>query len=711
VEELVGFITGSVNLATQEAPLRARAVTVTTNFFRGLGIAPVIGRAFVDGEDRAGAAKVAVISDRLWREQLNAATDVLGATLRLNAEEYTVVGVLPESFWFPGDPQVVVPFAWTDQNLTENRGSRMMEVFARLRTGATAAAADAELKVIHARLAQEYPESNKDWSTMTFSVRDWMLGYDRTSLWLLAGAVLLVLIIGCVNVANLMLVRGERRQREFAVRVAMGASRRHLAGEFVLESLVLAAFASALGIGVAWTATRVLLALFGGALPRADQVGLGIPVVAFAGGLALLTGLIVGIVPALRTDTRHLYAALRAGAHGMARGGSGLQRTLVSAEVALAVLLAMGAGLLLNSFWRLNRVETGIDPRNSLTFQLSLPAAAYASSEEVTDFYVRALDRIHAIAGVQHAGITERIPLLGGYNITTLASPDDPELVARFVEIRRTTPGFFPAAGIPLLSGRLLTEDDARNRAAVVVISDELASTIFPNGDAIGKRIDPGWGNAGYDVVGIVGSVRDFGLTRDERPAFYWPYTVPDATRSMVFIVRTRGGDPLAVVPNIRAAIAELDPTLPIYDIATMEDIVIRTVGNRRFATSLFAAFGVLALALAALGIFGVLAYAVEQRTREVGIRMALGASTRSVTGMVVAQGLRLTSLGLVVGVVGALFASRLLSNLLWEVKPADPMTFFAVALVSLATALAAAYLPARRAARIDPARLVRQVE
>ncbi|NIQ52758.1 MAG: FtsX-like permease family protein, partial [Gammaproteobacteria bacterium] len=430
---------------------------------------------------------------------------------------------------------------------------------------------------------------------------------------------------------------------------------------------------------------------------------------AFAVGLALFTGLLVGLVPALRTDTRQLQEALRAGAQGVIRGGSSLQRMLVAGEVALAVMLVAGAGLLLNSFWHINRVEAGIRPERAFVFRTDLPDAAYETPESAIEFYRSAVERIAAIPGVQHVGLTDRVPMLGGYNITVLESPDDPELEAKFVEVRRVTPGFFPAAGIPLLEGRPLTEEDGLREAEVVVISDVLASALFPDGNAVGERIYPGWNEDGYEVVGVVGSVREFGVTRDRRPALYWPFPVPNFRRDFVFVVRTAGDEPLAVLPSIRRAIAPLDPNLPLYGIMTLEDAVLARVGNRRFATALFAVFGVLALALSALGIFGVLAFAVEQRTREVGIRIALGATGRSVIRMVVGQGLRLVVLGLVVGILAAVAASDLLAGLLFQVEPADALTLTLVTAVALGTAAAACYLPARRAARIEPMRVLRE--
>lgn len=703
------FRSGSVNLATAESPVRANALFTTADFFDGLGVHPVRGRGFEAGEDRDGARRVAVISDRLWRERYGAAADVLGQTVELNAEPHTIVGVLPPSFWFPGDPQIVVPWAWTEADVTESRGSRQLEGFGRLKPGVTEAEAAAELRTLFANLQAAYPDPNTGWSVQTFNIRDWMLGYNRTSLWLLAGAVLLVLVIGCVNVANLMLVRGERRHREIAVRTALGAARGRIMRGFLLESVTLSATGGAAGIVVAWVATRVLLALFGGSLPRAGQVGLGAPVVVFAVGLALLTGLAVGLVPALRVDPGEIHRALREGSRGIAGSGSRLQKGLVAGEVALAVLLVAGAGLLLNSFWRMNRIDSGIDARGTFAFRVELPAAAYESTEARELFFRQAVDGIEGLPGVEAAGITDRVPTMGGYNITTLASPDDAELEASFVEIRRVTPGFFQAAGIPLRAGRLLDRDDGRNRADVVVISEALAEQIFPDGHAIGKRINPGWNNDGYEVVGVVGSVREFGILSAPRPALYWAYPVPNAPNDMVFIVRGDRDDPLTLLPAVRQVIRGLDPNLPIYGTRTLDDAEMAWTGNRRFATALFTAFGILALALSALGIFGVLAFAVEQRRREMGIRMALGSTRRGVVTLVVAQGLRLVAIGLGIGILGAIFASRLLANLLYQVEPADPVTLGVVALVALGTAVAASGLPALGAARVEPMVVLRE--
>ncbi len=703
LEELVGFSVQSMDLATEAAPDRARILAVTSNFFAGLGVGPVLGRGFADGEDREGAPRVAVVGHRVWEDRFASSPDVLGQTLRLNGETYMVVGVLPASFWFPGDPQIVLPFAWGATDLADdNRGSRWLQAFGRLESGVSEQVASQDLAAIVAGIAERYPANSEGWTTVTMPFREFAVGGSRTSLLLLTGAVTLVLLIGCVNVANLMLVRSERRKRDMAVRAALGAGRSRLTGNYLMESMTLAVLAAVLGFGIAAGGMNLLLALYGGSLPRSETIALSAPVVLFAVALALVMGLAVGLVPALRIDLSRLQEALREGGHGAVGSASRLQRLLVGVEVAVAVVLVAGAGLLMSSFWKLNNVDTGVDPANAMVFRIELPQASYGEPEAISQFFDRTLREIEGIAGVRYVGISPRVPLRGGFNITTLPSPDDPELKASFVEIRQVSPQFLQAAGIPLLRGRMFTQAEARPGSDVVIISDVLAETIFPGGEAIGKRILTHWNDVGWEVVGIVGSVREFGVTRDKRPAVYWPYPARYANNAMTFIVRTRG-DPLSVLPEIRQIIRREDSTLPLYGIRSMEDVVVETVGERRFATTLFSAFGAVALTLAAVGIFGVLAYVVEQRTREIGIRMAMGADRTKVVRLVAQEGVKLVALGLIVGFGVALAASRLLSDLLYEVEPTDPLTLTAVALVTLAAAALAASLPARRAARLQP--------
>ena len=380
------FSAGAANLATEDAPARVRTLVVSAGFFDAIDVRPALGRPFAEGEDREGAAPTAIITDRLWRTHFDRRPDVVGRTLELDGVPHTVIGVLPPDFWFQGEPDVVVPFAWTPHDLTETRGNRHIEIVGRLAPGVSESQALGELKRLFADIAATYPdENNADWTMNMTAAQDWMLGFSGSSLWLLSGAVLLVLVIGCVNVANLLLVRAERRQREMAVRAAIGAGRGHLIRSLLAESLALAGAGSVVGVGLAWLFTRGLLHLFGGSLPRAEDVGLDLRVIAFAAGLAVVTGLAVGLVPALRLDPERLSGVLREGGHGTTRGGGRLRGVLVVVEVALAVMLVSGAGLLLNSFWRLNQIETGIDARNAFTFRLQVPTTSYPSDTAVAE--------------------------------------------------------------------------------------------------------------------------------------------------------------------------------------------------------------------------------------------------------------------------------------------------------------------------------------
>lgn len=705
-ESLAGYTHARFNLAGPETAERVAGLQVTSDFLKTLGVAPIAGRGFRTGEDREGREPVAVISHRLWRTQFDGRSDVVGQPVRLDAIPHTVVGVLPESFWFPGDPEVVVPFAWTADQ-AENRGGRWLEGLGRMAEDVSLDVADADLKATFEQI-KAVTDQDDDWTVRAWSFREFAVGNNRGALLLLTGAVLLILLIGSVNVASLMLVRAERSGRDMAIRAALGANRRQLVSRYLQEGLLLAGMGGLAGIAVAWASMRLLLAVFGDGLRRASEVEITLPVLGFGLVLALLTGVVVALIPALRVDVHDLLSRLREGG----RGGGGRSRTLqalVTAEVAVAVLLTVGAGLLVNSFVRLNAVETGLDLDNALTFSVEIPSAVYDSAPSIHQFYNDAVDRIGALPGVRHVGITERTPLQGGYNITTLPSPDDPEIEASFVEVRRVTPDYFAAAGIPVLGGRGFTEADGANADNVVAISDELARTIFPDGDAVGRTILPGWWDSdeGFRVVGVVGSVREFGLARAKRPAVYWPWGARGAATGMVFIVRTHG-DPTALVPSIRGALAELDATIPLYGARTLRDVAIATTGSRWLATTLFTAFGILALVLTAIGIFGVLAYVVEQRNREIGVRIAVGATTAAVLRMVLSQGLRLVAIGILVGGAAAIAGGSLLADLLYEVQPADPLTLLSVTTVVLAVALAAMLLPAWRAVRVEPVTALR---
>jgi len=708
LEWFAAYTHNSLNLSADDTPERIAALTVTHDFLETLGVAPLLGRDFAADEDRVGRPPLAVIGYGLWRERFGGEGDVLGRTLLLNGEPHEIVGVLPRDFWFEGNPRLLVSFGWNVEE--ETRGGRWLNGVARLRDGATRESAQGELRAVFAELEEEYPEANGGWTVALQDLKERSVGQNRTAFYLLAAAALLVLLIGCVNVANLMLVRAERRRREMAVRAALGGGRGRIARVFLAEGLCVTLIAGALGVALAHAGIRVLLAVWGSGLPRADQIAIDGHAMGFALVMALGVGLGVGLAPSLRIDSRRLYSGLRAGGHGGTPVGSGPQRALVGVEVALAVVLVTGAGLLISSAREMGRIDAGVELEGTLVFSVELPATVYPEMDEVSRYFEDALTRIGRIPGVEAVGISPRTPLQGGYNVTTVTSPIDPALEASFVEIRAVTPGFFDAAGIPLLEGRGLDARDREAGSAGVLISDALARSLFPDRSAVGESIAPFGNDTPYRIVGVVGSVREFGLLRNERPAIYWAFGYPalGPGRDMTFVVRA-GEEPLAVVPEIRGALGDLDPTIPLYAVRTLEDVATQTLGTRTLATRLFTAFASMALLLTAIGIFGVLAYVVEQRTREIGIRMAIGADRGEVVRSVVAQGLKLVGLGLAAGVGISLASSRFLEDLLYDVAPYDPWTLVTVVATVLVASGAASWLPARRAAGVAPSRALRE--
>jgi predicted permease len=536
-----------------------------------------------------------------------------------------------------------------------------------------------------------------------------MAGRSSQSLLLLAGGVGLVLLIACVNVANLLIVRAENKHRELAVRYAMGARRTELLSHFVSDGLVLSLTGGILGVAGAYWGVDLLVALYGGSLPRADQIGLNGTVLSFALLVSLAVGLLVGLVPLVRCRPNELQASLKEGARGASAQGSRLGRLLVMAEVALAVLIVAGAGLLTNSLWRMQQVELGVsDIDRVLTFNVSLPQAKYTDAAAINEFYDRLTMEIEPVAGVQAVGVVNRLPLLGGSNLTNFPVYGDPERVSHFVSYRAVSPGYFEAIGTPLVAGRWLTASEfADSATSSILINETLARELFRGDDPLGQLVGPEWTQGGFLVVGVVGDIVGGSPTRPAPPAFYFPTVVdPDLFRS---IVVKSVGNPLTLLPTLRQIVRRMDPEVPIFQVRTLEEIARARLGIGRFAQSLFGVFAALALLLGAVGIYGVMSFAVSRRAREFGVRLALGASRGSVLRLVLSQGVRLTVPGVLVGLVLALVAARLLESILFEVSPMDPLTYVAVAVVLAAVSTGASYLPANRATRLDPITSLRE--
>jgi len=694
------------NLSTAERPERVRVLRVTSEMLGVLGVVPRIGRDFVAEEDLAGSAQVAILTDGIWRARFGSDPEIIGRIVEVNATPTEVVGVVPPDFFFPGDPDILLPIQHVGAELS--RGTRTYNAVGRLTPGADLAAVREELQALFEGLVEQYPEPNEGWFTWADPMKDFVAGRNRGSLYLLAGGVLLVLLIACVNVANLLVVRAERRHREFAVRYALGASRRSLLPHFLGEGIMLSLAGGALGTLTAYWGVDVLVALYGDSLQRPDQITLNGAVLAFTLVTSLAVGIAVGFIPMLRARPTDLRESLKEGARGSSGRGSRMGSALVMAEVSLAVVLVVGAGLLVNSLWRLQQVDLGVaEADRVLTFQVALPEARYQAPPQMTAFFDALVADLERLPGVQAVGLVNRLPLLGGYNTTNFPVAGEPDRVAHFVSIRSVTPGYFEAVGLPLIAGRWIEATEYRDEDVVsILINETLARQLFGSDSPLGRRVAPDWAEGGLVVVGVVGDLAGGDPTRPPPPAFYFP-RVASANPNMSALVKA-AGDPHALLPAIRQAVARLDPDLPVFRERTLEEIARERLGTRWFAMSLFGVFATLALVLGAVGIYGVMSVSVSQRLRELGVRLALGASRMSVMRMVLGRGLRLTLPGIIVGLGLSLGSTRLLGSLLYEVSPLDPLTYGLVGVTLTLVAVAATAVPAYRATRVDPNRSMR---
>ncbi len=707
-ESVAAYHSNEANLTGDGHPERVSAPHVTVNFFRTLGVAPILGRDFSAKE---GRASVAILGNSFWRTRYGGDNGVLGKTLRLNGASYTVVGVLP-----PGEPwiddQIYLPFPYSPG---ANRSSAEYSVVGRLAKGVTADAAKADLQRIADSLAEDYPRDDKGMGFDFLPSSRWIAPESTgRSLRVLLAAVALLLLIACLNVANLLLVRGLGRQREIALRTALGAGRGRLVRFVMLESLLLSASGACLGLFIAHGALRVLRTLEIHGLPRLDEVSLDSRALAFALGAALITGVLCGLAPAFQMPNLGIAAALREGDRqaGASRRQGRLRSILVTAEIALAFVLLIGAGLLARSFRALLNEHLGFQTDHRLMFSISYPDS-YGQNGVGKEFIDRFLEQLSVYPDVVSSGAVNVRPVQGpniGMNIAAATHPSDAPPWAGW---RVITPGYFRAAGVPLLRGRIFNGTDKPVWAErgqpppahrTVILSAALAKTLFPAEDSIGKNVLlwTGQGGGGFEaeVVGVAGDSLERGLDRGPALTVYLPYG--RASLPSEFVVETRG-DPMVVVPAVRAIIARLDPDLPIADIRTFGDVVNRSVSSQRMSSLIFATFSGLALLLASFGIYSVVSYSVTARTSEIGLRMALGASAPAILSTTVVQGLRPALLGISIGGVAAYALSGFLKSLLFGVRPFDLVTYTAVAALLLVMAALACWAPARRAARTDP--------
>jgi putative ABC transport system permease protein len=709
VEHIAAARFGSVSLTDGVEPEQVSSLSVSADYFAALGIMPVLGRVFLAEEDTPGRDNVVLLSHALWQRRYGADAGLIGKQIKLGATAVTVVGVLPPGFRnghpFAGQYDVWRPLVATGA-LRNNRRSHLLGVLARLKPGQTPAQAQAELALIAQGIEQKSPGIDPDLGVSVSGLQTRMVEPLRPALLVFLCAVGFVLLVACANVANLLLARAATREKEMAIRTALGAGRLRLARQLLTESVLLAGLGGAAGLLLAWWGVRLVAALDPVSFPRINEVSLDGRVLLFTLLISLLTGVLFGLAPVLQLPKLRLYAPLKEGgrtAQSVARRG--LRQFLVVTEVALALVLLIGAGLLANSFYRLMQVERGFDPANVLTVNLTLPSSKYPEPAQQTAFLQQALERVAQIPNVRAAGLTSTLPFRGGpatdFEIEGRPlAPGEPEPMA---DIRIVDANYFRTLAIPLRQGREFSARDTAAAPRVMIINEEMARRYWPNENPLGRHVTmKDWGDPlTGEIIGIVGNVKADDLSSAIRPMIYWPY--PQFPSSFNNLVLRTAGDPLSVVGAVKEQIHALDREQPLSNIQTMEELIASSVAPQRFNTLLLGVFAALALVLAAVGIYGVISYTVAQRTHEIGIRMALGAQRGEVLKLVVGQGLRLVLSGLGVGLLAAFGLTRLLSKLLFGVSATDPLTFAGVSLVLLAVAWLACYLPARRATRVDP--------
>ena len=701
------YWTASANLGADGAePERVPRAGVTTGFFNVLGVQPFLGRAFLPEDDKPGTITTAIISHGLWKRRFGSDPAIVGKQVQISSRPITVLGVMPPGFEYPEQTQIWVTSA---VNLSEEpRDNRSWSAIARLNPGIDVQKTQTRLSAINAQLDKQFHESNKGWDVGVSTLHERLVREVKPSLLALLGAVGLVLLIACANVANLLLARSAARQKEIAIRAAMGASRSRVLRQMLTESLLLSIIGGMAGLVLSMWLTQVLMSMLPEGAPRLDQIGIDYRVLTFALGVSALTGILFGIAPALQASKLDVTSSLKEGG----RSGEGHRRTsarslLLIGEVALSLMLLVGAGLLIKSFLRLQEIRPGFNAHNVLIANLALPGAKY-KDQQFVEFFRQLKERLEVAPGVQAVGGSVNLPLnASGYMIGRGFIPEGRPLTVdenRDAMFSTITGDYFRALQIPLLAGRTFELRDNPDGPKVVIINETIAKRHFGSpAEAIGKRLSI-WHDEKFmrEIVGVVGDTKTGSFTGEGGAQIYVPHAQDSQWNFMGMVIRT-AGDPAAFATTLRREVQALDKDQPIYNVRTLDDVVANSLGTRRVSMQLFAVFAAAALLLAALGIYGVMAYSVTQRTQEIGIRMALGAQKSDVLGLVIRQGMILTVIGVVVGIAGAFALSRLLANLLFGVAATDPLTFAAIPLLLLFVALVACYLPARRAARLDP--------
>jgi predicted permease len=710
-EHMAAITDLSFTLTGVAEPVHVRAAMVTSPFFQAMGVEAQVGRTFTpDADQPISSEPTTVLSDRLWRRVFGADRGVIGRIVTMNGVNFRVVGVVPAGFNFPDETEVWVPLMIDPANLFP-REMRNLRVVARLMPGVTLERAQAEMDTLAGRLAQQFPENyvpDTGWGSLVIPLQEQMVGTVRARLFVLLAAVGFLLLIACANVANLLLARAQSREREVAVRTALGASRSRLVSQFVTESAVLALLGGLLGLTLAYGGIALLKTLAPGILPRIEEVDVDARALLFALGLSLLTGLILGLVPALQSRADLTGTFKQAGGRSTSGTGRKLaRRALVIAEMAVALVLVIGAVLMGKSFLSLQRIDPGFNPGDIVTLRVDLPHAKYVEPPQIAQFFQQMEERMRTLQGVQRAAVISHLPLSGtewSGSVTAESQPPGPGEALPEGDFRSVSTEYFKTLNIPLKRGRLFTSTDHAEAPLVAVIDEKLAERYWPNRDPLGDRIKMGAPESPFPwftIVGVVGNVKNQALDSEARVQVYYHY--PQRPLRSMFLVARTDSDPARVADEVSKVVRSVDPDVATYDVATMEERLSGSLSQPRLSTWVLGTFAGLALLLATVGIYGVIAWTVGERTQELGVRMALGAQRGQVLRLVLRQGMMLALVGLAVGIAAAFVLTRWLSSQLYGVSAVDPAAFAGVALLLGAAALLATYLPARRATRVDP--------
>jgi len=705
-EQMAIYQYASFSLSAGDDPVPVIGAVVSSDFFSVLRSSASLGRVFLPEEERPGRDQVVVISQGLWRRVFGANPNLIGQTLILNSRRITVVGVMPAGFQFPREAELWAPLAWDDQE-RQTRSIHDYQVIARLKPNISLAKAQAEMNMISSRLEREYPEADKGWGAVVIPLQEDLVGDIRPALRVLFSAVGFVLLIACANVANLMLARGANRRKEIAIRLALGAPRARIFRQLLSESLLLAAGGGVLGLFLAGWGIEALARLGSDGLPNPGEIGIDRWALGFTLLVSFGAGIVAGIAPAFQLSAAGASEALKqdTGRTGGASAKQGVLKALVVSEVALSLILLIGAGLMIRSFWKLRQVNPGFDPSDTLTMSVGLSPTKYADPRQQAAFFDRALEQVRALPGVVSAGGTTTLPLAGGGSTQPFtvegrpasAVAEQPMALTRYI-----SPDYFRAMGIPLREGRFFGDQDRENRVPVVIISEAMARQFWPGENPIGRRMTPSFhlGQGPREIVGVVGDVKG-GLDADASATMYLPYK--QAPRPYMTLVARTASDPQYFVRAISRAIFTVDKEQALQNVRTMEQAIAASVSDRRFNMTLLIAFASLALVLAAVGVYGVMNYSVTLLRREIGVRMALGAQLSDVLKLVIGQGMKLAFVGVALGLVASVALTRTMKNLLFGISATDPATFAAIALLLTAVALLACFVPARRAAKVNP--------